>query len=111
MQGVLLFSSRQAQIFRNEAYLSYVAMTKDEAQHRRWTFYEAVRIEGLDFLDKFRTFFKNVRFYFAGFGEQALRRVKRSVQASKRGAKVFTWKDDVVARTAQGTSCHSRRTF
>jgi len=27
---------------RNEAYLWYVAMTKDEAQRRRWTFYEAV---------------------------------------------------------------------
>ena len=34
MQGV--------RIFRNEAYLWYVAMTKNEAQHRRWTFYEAV---------------------------------------------------------------------
>jgi len=29
-------------ILRNEAYLRYVAMTKDEAQRRRWTFYEAV---------------------------------------------------------------------
>jgi hypothetical protein len=29
---------------RNEAYLLYVAMTKDEAQRRRWTFYEAVKI-------------------------------------------------------------------
>ncbi len=34
MQGV--------RILRNEAYLLYVAMTKDEAQRRRWTFYEAV---------------------------------------------------------------------
>jgi hypothetical protein len=33
-----------AQILRNEAYLSYAAMTKDEAQHRRWTFYEAVKV-------------------------------------------------------------------
>jgi pyruvate kinase len=33
-----------AQILRNEAYLQYVAMTKDEAQRRRWTFYEAVKI-------------------------------------------------------------------
>ncbi len=30
---------------RNEAYFSYVAMTKDEAQHRRWTFYEAVLVD------------------------------------------------------------------
>jgi len=36
MQGV--------QILRNEAYLLYVAMAKDEAQRRRWTFYEAVNI-------------------------------------------------------------------
>jgi len=35
MQGV--------QIFRNEAYLPvYAAVTKDEAQRHRWTFYEAV---------------------------------------------------------------------
>jgi hypothetical protein len=34
MQGV--------RILRNEAYLWYVAMTKDETQRRRWTFYEAV---------------------------------------------------------------------
>ena len=33
---------RRASILRNEAYLWYVGMTKDEAQHRRWTFYEAV---------------------------------------------------------------------
>ncbi len=31
-----------ARILRNEAYLSYVGMTKDEAQRRRWTFYKAV---------------------------------------------------------------------
>ncbi len=31
-----------AQILRNEAYLQYTAMTKDAAQHRSWTFYEAV---------------------------------------------------------------------
>ena len=30
--------------FRNEAYLQYAAMTKDEAQRRRWTFYEAVKL-------------------------------------------------------------------
>ncbi len=35
MQGV--------RILRNEAYLQYVGMTKGEAQHRRWTFCEAVR--------------------------------------------------------------------
>ncbi len=32
-------------ILRNEAYFSYAAMTKDEAQHRRWTFYEAVMLD------------------------------------------------------------------
>jgi len=32
-----------ARVLRNEAYFSYVAMTKDEAQRRRWTFYEAVK--------------------------------------------------------------------
>jgi hypothetical protein len=31
-----------AQILRSEAYVRYVATTKDTAQHRRWTFYEAV---------------------------------------------------------------------
>ncbi len=31
---------------RNEAYFSYVAMTKDEAQHSRWTFYEVVNCHG-----------------------------------------------------------------
>ena len=31
-----------ARIFRNEAYFKYVGMTKEEAQHSRWTFYEAV---------------------------------------------------------------------
>ncbi len=34
-----------AQILRNEAYFSYAAMTKDETQRRRWTFYEAVKFE------------------------------------------------------------------
>jgi len=29
-------------LLRNEAYLSYVVMTKDEAQRRRWIFYEVV---------------------------------------------------------------------
>ena len=29
---------------RNEAYKKYAAMTKDEAQRRRWTFYEAGKI-------------------------------------------------------------------
>jgi len=31
-----------ARIFRNEAYIAVRRMTKDEAQHSRWTFYEAV---------------------------------------------------------------------
>jgi len=34
-----------AQILRSEAYVWYVATTKDAAQHRRWTFYEAVKLE------------------------------------------------------------------
>ena len=33
-----------ARILRNEAYFSYAAMTKDEVQHSRMTFYEAVMI-------------------------------------------------------------------
>ena len=35
-----------AQILRNEAYLLYAAVTKDAAQHRSWTFCEAVIISG-----------------------------------------------------------------
>jgi len=31
---------------RNEAYLSYVTVTKDEAQRRRWTFCEVVNVIG-----------------------------------------------------------------
>jgi hypothetical protein len=34
-----------AQILRNKAYLQYAAMTKDAAQRRRWTFYEAIKHE------------------------------------------------------------------
>jgi hypothetical protein len=34
-----------AQILRNEAYLQYAAVTKDVAQHRSWTFYEAINIQ------------------------------------------------------------------
>ena len=30
-------------ILRNEAYLQYAAMTKDEAKRSSWTFYEAVK--------------------------------------------------------------------
>jgi hypothetical protein len=33
-----------AQSLRNEAYLPYDAVTKDAAQRRRWTFYEAINI-------------------------------------------------------------------
>jgi hypothetical protein len=29
---------------RSEAYLQYVATTKDKAERRRWTFYEAVMV-------------------------------------------------------------------
>jgi len=32
-----------AQILRNEAYLQYAAVTKDAAQRRSWTFYEAIK--------------------------------------------------------------------
>ncbi len=32
-----------AQILRNEAYLLYAGVTKDAAQHRSWTFCEAVK--------------------------------------------------------------------
>jgi len=35
-----------AQILRNEAYLSYAAVTKDAAQRSIRTFYEAVNLEG-----------------------------------------------------------------
>ena len=34
-----------ARILKNEAYLLYVAVTKDEAQHCRWTFCEVVNCE------------------------------------------------------------------
>ncbi len=34
-----------AQILRNEAYLLYAGVTKDAAQHRSWTFCEAVANE------------------------------------------------------------------
>lgn len=40
-----------ARILRNEAYLSYVATTKDGAQRRSWTFSEAVKIEMLEDTD------------------------------------------------------------
>jgi hypothetical protein len=36
-----------AQTLRNEAYLWYAAVTKDAAQRRSWTFYEAVKKTGL----------------------------------------------------------------
>jgi len=34
-----------ARILRNEAYYWYAAMTKDEVQHSRMTFYEAGKIK------------------------------------------------------------------
>ncbi|MAF32589.1 MAG: hypothetical protein CL941_01235 [Desulfobacter sp.] len=34
-----------AQILGNGAYLQYATMTKDAAQHRSWTFYEAVKVQ------------------------------------------------------------------
>jgi hypothetical protein len=33
-----------AQILRNETYLWYAAVTKDAAQRRSWTFYEAINL-------------------------------------------------------------------
>ncbi len=36
-----------ARILRNEAYLQYVGMTKDEVQRSRWTFCEAVNYNWL----------------------------------------------------------------
>ena len=39
-----LLQKPSGEIFRNEAYLLYVAVTKDEEQHRRRTFYEAVNV-------------------------------------------------------------------
>ena len=36
---------QDARILRNETYISYVALTKDEAQRRRRTFCEAVKPE------------------------------------------------------------------
>ena len=38
-----MFKIKASQIQRNEAYLSYAAVTRDEAQHRYWTFYEAIK--------------------------------------------------------------------
>jgi hypothetical protein len=38
-----------AQILRSEAYFPHVGMTKDEAQRRRWAFYEAVGISALHY--------------------------------------------------------------
>jgi hypothetical protein len=32
-------------IFRNEAYIRIVTVTKDEAQRRRWAFYKACSLE------------------------------------------------------------------
>ena len=37
-------------ILRSEAYFSYAAMTKDEAQRRYWTFYEAINFLSNSFL-------------------------------------------------------------
>mgnify|MGYP003973209053 CR=1 FL=1 len=38
------FKIKAPQIPRNEAYLSYAAVTRDAAQRRYWTFYEAIKI-------------------------------------------------------------------
>jgi hypothetical protein len=37
------FKIKASQILRNEAYLSYAAVTRDAAQRRYWTFYEAIQ--------------------------------------------------------------------
>ncbi len=42
---VLSSSHFSGAILKNETYLSYVAVTKDEAQRRRWTFYEVVNLD------------------------------------------------------------------
>ncbi len=39
-------------ILRNEAYLSYAAVTKDEAQRSRWTFYKVVSLNATQKTDK-----------------------------------------------------------
>ena len=36
------FKIKASLIPRNEAYLSYTAVTRDVAQHRYWTLYEAI---------------------------------------------------------------------
>jgi len=36
-----------AQIFRNEAYMKYAAMTEDVAQHSRLGFYGSIKLEDL----------------------------------------------------------------
>jgi len=36
-------------ILRIEAYIRYASMTKDEAQRRDWTFYEAIIFEVIGF--------------------------------------------------------------
>ncbi len=60
-----------AQILRNEAYCSYAAMTKDEAQRRRWTFYEAVNISGT-FLPKHSISFTKRLFGISSFPDSQL---------------------------------------
>ena len=40
-----MFEFKASQIPRNEAYLGYAAVTRDEAQRRNRTFYEAISIE------------------------------------------------------------------
>ena len=39
------FEFKASRIPRNEAYLGYAAVTRDEAQRRNRTFYEAINIE------------------------------------------------------------------
>ena len=43
--GVPPVQDQGEQVLRREAYDQYAAMTKDEAQRRYWTFYEAIIIQ------------------------------------------------------------------
>ena len=44
VQGPQARHTNGGQVLRREAYLWYVAVTKDAVQRRSWTFYEAVRV-------------------------------------------------------------------
>jgi len=49
-----MFSSHFSDaILRNEAYLVYAAVTKDEAQRRYWTFYDAMGLTHSTAMERF----------------------------------------------------------